>query len=161
MRPSYGMDGHTASVGPASQTSALENSRYRWTVHPLRQEPARKSVVLALVIVSISVGVACSFDSGGFGFLSFGLLTAAMSRYFLPTRYTVDDSGLSISHLGSRRRLAWSGVRRAVSQSDGLFLSPFSRPHRLDPFRGTFVRFAGNREEILRAARFHLPNEPV
>ncbi|MCZ6635774.1 MAG: hypothetical protein O7G87_20445 [bacterium] len=127
-----------------------------WTVHPLLQESRFKSTLLIAIISILSVAVAFSFEGSGWGFLTFAVLTAAMSRYFLPTRYTLNNQGITISHLGSRH-LPWAGFQRAVPQPDGVFLSPFTSPHRLDVFRGCFIRFRDNQNEVLNVVRNHIP----
>ena len=130
----------------------------RWTAHPLRDEPRAKSALLLAIVLGLSAAVSLSFGSGGYGFLTFGLLTASLSRYFLPTRYRLDTTGACISHLGVRRRAPWSQVRRVSVCPDGIFLSPFDRPNRLDAFRGHFLRCCENRDEVIRFVQTHLPH---
>lgn len=129
-----------------------------WISHPLKEEPPQKSILLILIILGVSIIVRISFDSGIFAFLSCTLLTAAMSRYFLPTQYQIDSQGLTISHLGKRHQHPWTHFRRAVHRPDGIFLSPFARPHRLDAFRGQFVR-TPNSDEVYHVIQKHITTE--
>ncbi|MDP6038661.1 MAG: hypothetical protein QGG64_08935 [Candidatus Latescibacteria bacterium] len=129
-----------------------------WTSHPLKEEPPQKSILLILIILSISTIVHISFASGIFAFLSAILLTTAMSRYFLPTHYTIDTKFLTISHLGTNRQHPWTNFRRAVCHPDGIFLSPFTPPHRLDAFRGQFVR-TPNSDEVYHVIQQHINTE--
>ena len=143
-----------------SPEKSMPNSRPEtlyWTVHPLLQESRFKSTSLIAIISILSVTVGSSFEGTGWGFLTFAVLTAAMSRYFLPTRYTLNDQGVTISHLGNRKHLPWAGFHRAVPQPDGVFLSPFNSPHRLDTFRGCFIRFRDNQNEVLNVVQNHIP----
>ena len=127
-----------------------------WKVHPLLEEPPAKTGLLILVILGLSVLIAVEFDAPTFGFLSAALLTASMSRYFLPTRYSLLEGHILIAHLGARRTIPWSRIRRHSVVPDGVFLSPFARPRRLDPFRGCFLRARDNREEIIAYVRSRL-----
>lgn len=129
-----------------------------WTVHPLLQEPRSRSILLIAIILTLSIAISFSFQSPGWGFLSGALLTAAMSRYFLPTRYVLNGQGITISHLGSRQHLPWAGFRRAVPRPNGVFLSPFTTPHRLDAFRGCYLRFRDNKDEVLHVIQNNIPS---
>ena len=130
----------------------------RWTVHPLVDEPRAKSGLLLVIILGLSAVVSISFGGGGYGLLAFGLLTASLSRYFLPTRYRLSVTGVRISHLGMQRQVPWEQVRRFSTHPDGIFLSPFDRPNRLDAFRGHFIRFGKNREDVIRFVQTQLPH---
>lgn len=121
----------------------------RWTVHPLRHEPPVKTALLVLIILGVPVLVALAFETPAFGFLAAVLLTASMSRYFAPTRYALLQEHVLIAHLGARRTTPWGRFRRHAVLPDGVFLSPFVRPHRLDPFRGCFLRYRDNRDEVI------------
>ncbi len=131
-------------------------SELRWTVHPLLHEPPVKTVLLILSVLGLSILVAIAFEAPAFGFMSAVLLTASMSRYFLPTRYALQESHILIAHAGTRRRIPWSRIRRHTVAPDGVFLSPFASPHRLDPFRGCFLRLHDNRDEVIAYVRTRL-----
>ena len=118
----------------------------QWSVHPLVEESRFKSASLCLALVAFSSLAAFSFDGVLYGVVSLVTLVAAMSRYFFSTRYLLDGSGLEMEHLWWKKRRTWSDFGRARTRRDGLFLSPFKRPHRLDSFRGEFVRCRGNQE---------------
>jgi hypothetical protein len=124
-----------------------------WQVHPLTEAPAVKSVTLTGIVLGLSVAVGLSFGGFGYGFLCLAILAGSLSRYFVPTRYRADEAGVETSHLGVRRRVAWHQVRRAFVVPDGICLSPFASPNRLEAFRATFVRFGRHREAVLRYVR--------
>ncbi len=118
-----------------------------WVSHPLKEESAAKSAALVLIILGVTLIVGASFQSSAFALLALVLLAAAMSRYFFSTCYVLDNAGVRISHLGVCRQYPWANFHRAVVLPDGIFLSPFVKPHRLDTFRGQFLR-AKNPDEI-------------
>ena len=126
-----------------------------WVSHPLREEPAAKSAALVVVILGVSLIVGMSFQSGAFAFVALALLVVAMARYFFATRYVLDEAGVGISHLGVRRHYAWAQFRRVARHPNGVFLSTFAKPHRLDPFRGQFLR-ATNPDEICHVVRQYI-----
>ena len=130
--------------------------RLYWAVHPLLDEPRAKSGLLIAILLALSAGVSISFESVGYGLLTLGLLTASLSRYFLPTRYALDARGVVISHLSVRRQIPWGRFRRVCVYPEGVFLSPFSRPNRLEPFRGCFLRFGKHRDEVIHGVQTHI-----
>ena len=127
-----------------------QETELRWIAHPLRDDPPTRSALLLALLLGVSIVVSFSFQNGWLGFLSLGLLVASLSRYFFPTRYVLDGAGVGIFHLASRRQIPWGQIRRYTTDANGIFLSPFERPHRLETFRGNFLRFSGNREEVIR-----------
>jgi hypothetical protein len=132
----------------------------RYVSFPLRDDGPR-ALALPAIIACVSVAVGVSLESAPWALAAAGLLTAMVARYFAPTRYTLDAQGVRARFLGRERRRAWSEVRALYRHRDGVHLSPFPRPSRLDPFRGIYVRFAGNREEVLRFCERHVACPPA
>jgi len=137
-----------------SSTDAL-----RWESHPLRREKPAKSVLLVALIVAAAVAAAVGFEHWFYGVFSLGALTASLSRYFFATRYVLDGAGISSEHLGLKQRRSWAEFRRADEHRDGIFLRPSARPGRLDSFRGVFLRFDQNREEVAHFVRCHVSSQ--
>ena len=133
----------------------------RWRVHPLVDESRFRSGLLLSILIGLSVGVWISFGELTFGLLTFGLLAASVSRYFLPTRYALNGEGIQVSHAGASRKMTWDRVQRVSASKEGLFLSPFSRPSRLDSFRGLFLRCEKNRDEVMRFVRDRVSQDAV
>ncbi len=120
----------------------------RWRSHPLVDDYPR-SLALVAIVIAVCVGVWISFDSLVLAALSAAVLVGSLARYFAPTHYELNDAGISVRFLGHVRRVAWGDVRRHWVAREGVELSPFARPSRLESFRGTFLRFAGNRDEVV------------
>ncbi len=131
----------------------------RWAIHPLRRERPAKSVLLVALIIASSAAAAFGFEHWLYGAFSLGALTASLSRYFFPTRYVLDSEGINSEHLGFKQRRSWAEFRRVDEHWDGIFLRPSARPSRLDSFRGVFLRFEQNREEVVHFVRCHVPSQ--
>ena len=120
----------------------------RWRSCPLVDDyPRSLGFVAAFVGVCLAVGVA--FGGPGYGLLAAALLSISLARYYLPTTFELDDRGVTVRLLGQARKMAWSEIRRAQARPDGVYLSPFEGPSRLESFRGLFVRYAGNAEKVV------------
>lgn len=142
----------------ASDPTANRHGPLDWTAHPLREEPAWKSAALGALIVGFSALAAASLGGAVYGLISLLALAGATVRYLLPTRYLLDDQEASWRQLTWRRR-SWSTFRRVDRHADGIFLSPFRRPSRLDSFRGVFLRFGPgvDADEVVALARDRVP----
>ncbi len=127
-----------------------------WTAHPLRDYPA-KSVTLVLVIFVV-------------GFLTYWWVTDLfltifwiavcflfMARYFFPTRYAADAECLRIRFLGRTTMRRWEEFKNFYVHGTGVHLSPFSSPSALDPFRGYYVLFSGNKEAVVSFLKRRIP----
>ncbi|MBM4030301.1 MAG: hypothetical protein FJ291_00775 [Planctomycetes bacterium] len=121
----------------------------RWRSHPIVDDYPR-SLLLVAAVIAVCAGVWISFDSALYAALAAAFLAGSLARYFAPTDFELDAQGVSVRFLGHLRRVGWGEVRRFFVAPEGVQLSPFGRPSRLESFRGTFLRFAGNRDEVVR-----------
>ena len=132
-----------------------QKSRYtlQWTVHLLREQPQKAWTAGAIMLLASAV-VGVAFRSAGMGLLALVLLWLATRDYWLPVRYTVDERGARVRYLGAAFDIAWEHVKYVSVASDGVKLSPLPPRSRLEPFRGVYLRFADNRQQVLEAIAF-------
>jgi hypothetical protein len=132
---------------------------YEWTAHPVRDKPAR-GVLAAILIVFCGVLVAMIVDDplvGPFaagGSILFLLLT--LNRFFLPTRYRIDERGVSARFPLAARALTWAEIRRFPHDGEGGYVSPRDRGGALDT-RGISLLFAGRGRDIIPLIESHRP----
>ena len=119
-----------------------------WVVHPLRDN-WKRSVLLALFLTLFFLGVYWSFQSGFVTLLSALFLIGSLHRYFLPFRYECYEDRLVVTSLFYRTTRPWSDFHSFYVERNGVLLSPFAKPSRLENFRGVYVRFGGNRAEVI------------
>ncbi|MEW6752604.1 MAG: hypothetical protein AB1505_16705 [Candidatus Latescibacterota bacterium] len=124
-----------------------------WRVHPLGQEPRPKSAALIVLLVGLAAAAGNAFGGTAYGLTALAVLAASLSRYWLPTRYRLDGVGVQTEHLGWRRARSWREFRRVDVHRNGVFLSPFPQPSRLDPFRGCFLACGAERAAVAAWAR--------
>ncbi len=117
-----------------------------WTAWPLRDEGPRA----ALKVLTLAGIIALFFlVFGHLGWLAAVLLPASLGKWFLPTAYELRPDAISVRFCGLTTRAPWTRYRRFYAHSIGVHLSPFESPSPLDPFRGLFLRFRGNREAVV------------
>ena len=120
-----------------------------WRYHPAAKDKA-KTALAASVILAFGFFVLWYSQSIIFAFLAALILTASLGVFFFPTKYTLNEDELTVEFLGTKQLKKWSGFVRAEPEKNGIFLSPFARKSFLEHYRGIFVRYNGNKEEVDR-----------
>ena len=126
-----------------------------WKVHPFR-ESRLKSTAVIVVFISIGILVYYSFHEILFVILAITMLGCSLVRYFLPTEYKIDDTGIQIKFLGKTQKHKWMEFKTYYICRNGIQLSTFPKPSRLDSFRGHFLLPGKNKEEIIAYLRIIL-----
>ncbi|MCG3181272.1 MAG: hypothetical protein BIFFINMI_03651 [Phycisphaerae bacterium] len=122
---------------PASPTGGTDV--LRWVSLPIRDEPWPKSALLVgLIVLTAVIGALQAAFLGGLALL---LMFILLGPYFLPCRYELTERGMKKFFFMFNRDRTWDTYKRYVIQRDGVFLSTYATPSRLDSFRGDFVRF--------------------
>jgi hypothetical protein len=146
----------------ATQTEpAIDPARelLRWRYHPVRDGGWRLVTVLAF-LVGIPALVGWLYGPF-FIVLALIILSGSLGTYFLPTEYVFYAGGVETKFLGVTRRFTWEQFRSFYPDRNGVLLSPFAAPSRLENFRGLFVRANRNRDAILAIVRDHVPTPPM
>ncbi len=103
--------------------------------------PARDKKKFSIFIFTVSGFTILVYFVAGIYWALFSLvvLLASLFQFYTPTEYILDDDGIIIKRPLYTMRKNWSEFRRVVETKSGIFLSPFSRPSRLDSFRGVHL----------------------
>ncbi|MDD2714419.1 MAG: hypothetical protein PHW04_00845 [Candidatus Wallbacteria bacterium] len=124
-----------------------------WRVHPLVEDRKRLATIL-LIILAFLAGLFLIGENIGWVALAALLFFMSLHGFFFPTEYLMEDSGITITHLGVTSTRKWSDFQRVLDCRNGVFLSPFAKPSRLDNFRGLFLPSKAEKKiEILAFAR--------
>ena len=123
--------------------------QHTWTVHPLKDN-WKRTLLLAIFLALVFTLIYLSFQSIAVTLLSAICLICSLYRYFVPSNYEFYDDRVVIVSFSRRAVKPWSDFRSFYVDRNGVLLSPFARPSRLENFRGVYVRFGDNRrDEIL------------
>ena len=117
-----------------------------WTVHPI-VENWRKSVLLGLFLALLLFGIYLGFQSIYVAVLSGIVLLGSLYKYFLPFHHQCEADRLIITSCCYRLERSWETFRSFYVDANGILLSPFARPTRLENFRGIYVRFGKHTPE--------------
>ncbi|MCZ6837409.1 MAG: hypothetical protein O7G85_16660 [Planctomycetota bacterium] len=135
-------------------TDETEQS-FSWKAHPARERRAQATMAI-LVILLFCGFVFFSFSSLAWAALSFGVLLASLNRFFFPSRFTIDEEGISANYPLRNMRLPWTHLKRFVHDANGGYLSTRARPSRMDGFKGMHIIFDLQRDTIIEKINRHL-----
>lgn len=135
------------SVGTASAEPVLA-----WKVHLLREQPAKVLLIAPVVFAGLLVSYFL-FHSLLFPAVALFLFASALSDYLFPVRYEITSEGASSRSLVGRTAIGWDRVKKYYLDDRGIKLSPLHRPGRLEAYRGVYLRFGGNKDDIIEAVR--------
>ena len=98
---------------------------------------------MIFVIALLGTGVLLYIFAGLYWAL-FGLLLllGSLSAFYTPTKYILTEKEITLKR-------PWAEIKRYEADKNGIFLSPFSRPRRLENFRGIYLMVEGNRDEVI------------
>ena len=135
-----------------------EDVAFEWVSHPLKQSYYKSILAIGSVIAS---AVLCGYfmNSPGFGLLGGTVLFLSLGRFFFPTRYKLDRDGINVKTITTNVTYKWSRYRSVYADRNGALLSPFMGPSRLESFRGLYITFSDNREQIVEYIKAQLKSE--
>ncbi len=145
------------SSTPMSDRSHVDE--ISWRVHPF-VENWKRTVILLAFLSSILVILYTGFQSIVIVFLSALLLIGPLYKYFLPFYYHCSRDGLVVKACCYNIERPWTSFRSNYVDKNGVLLSPFPKPTRLENFRGIYVRFGKHPpEEIVSFIQHQLNSE--
>jgi len=119
-----------------------------WSAWPAREKPLF-TLGLVLFLLAIWVAVGYIYREAVWVLLAVILLLGAVAPFFVITRYRLDEEGVSMKRYVTTMKKRWEELRSYYPDKNGVLVSPFDRPSRLENFRGVYLRFGGNREKVL------------
>lgn len=132
--------------------TGAEPEPLEWSVRLGEGQAAKQA---AVVFVALFVGVF------GFAFLRnvlaslVGIVAVLLStaELFLPVKFRLDAQGAKRQCGLSVVEVKWADIRSQVETEEGIKLSTVKEGSKLEPFRGVYLRFSGNRDAVLGKIR--------
>jgi hypothetical protein len=135
-----------------------EGNSIEWTSHPVKRRPL-VSALATMFLTLVAAVVFFATDSLGFALLALVVLFASLARFYFPTSYRLSDRRITVKTVTQTLHKEWSLYRSCYVDKNGILLSTFTRPSRLENFRGLFLLFANNREEVTAFVRARLSGD--
>lgn len=121
---------------------------FSWRAHPAKERLTHTTVAL-VVILAFAALAYLAFGSPGWAGLSIVVLVLALNRFFFPSRYTIDEEGITANYPLRKVRMLWKDLRRFVHDRHGGYLSTRARKSRLDAYQGMHILFDDQRDRII------------
>ena len=131
----------------------------KWRCHPVTRRPwvsVAVTVFVALVVVLVYYGTE---HSKAFATLAMVVMFASLAKFFFPTSYKLTDKKIFIKTTTQTLVKEWSIYRSFHPDKNGILLSPFARPTRLENFRGLYLMFSENRDEVISFVKAHISSD--
>lgn len=133
----------------------------KWSTHPVKRS-TKVSILVVLFLLLIWFLVYLTTYSLFLTILSVVIMLGSLSAFFLPTYYEADDKKIKARFFFTTKEKEWSMFRSFYVDRNGVLLSPFERPSRLENFRGLYVRFNQNKDQVVEFVRAKIDmNETV
>lgn len=127
-----------------------------WVVLPVCDNWRRSALLIAFLIMLIVV-VYFASQSIYLTLLSVFFLVGALYKYFVPFRYQFDNQKVTIQSFRYRFEQDWTNFHSFYIDRNGILLSPFAQPSRLENFRGVYVRFGNNKGAVINFVKQQIP----
>ncbi len=139
---------------PNATTSApvTEPPLLSWSTHPAKARPLITTLVILFLLV-LAVLVYLLTYSAIFAVIAALILYGSLTQYFTKTAYEFTDTKVRVKYVVNKIEKEWAQYRSYYADKNGVLLSPFPGPSRLENFRGLFIRFAGNKDQVMEIVR--------
>ncbi len=141
-------ESETEKSEPAEPTEIVDGEVLEWVCHPAKRNKTR-TVIVTVFIALVVLGIYFWTFSMIFTVLAVIILTGSLAAYYFPTKYTFTENEIFIKSTTQRQTRKWSQYRSYYPDKNGVLLSPFGRPSRLENFRGVYIRFSGNKDAVM------------
>lgn len=126
-----------------------EKPIYEWVFFPARANWF-VTILVSIFLFCLLVIVYWLTASRFFTIIGAVVLLASMRSFYFPTTYQLYEDKVKVTHTVSSISKNWSLYRSVFPERNGVFISTFTRPSRLENFRGLFLRYGdGDRDKIL------------
>lgn len=126
-----------------------------WSSHPVKRKPIL-SVGVTLIALLIVYMVYDTMESVWFGLLALTVMYLSLAKFYFPTHYRLSEQGVQIKTTTQTIKKHWKEYRSAYPDKNGILLSPFPEPSRLENFRGLFLIFNNNRDVVVEFVNRHI-----
>ncbi|MFQ3549330.1 MAG: hypothetical protein SNJ70_06230 [Armatimonadota bacterium] len=123
----------------------------KWTIHLGKKYPNKLAVsiiavLFVFIVALISYGI-------GLAVIAAIILLASISEFVFPVSYTITTESASSTCLFRKTEINWENVRNYYLDDDGIKLSPLKTKSRMEVFRGVYLRFDNNKEQIIQKVK--------
>ena len=152
----------TAEGQASTETQPEDKELLSWDTIPARNRPIAASIVGVFVLV-LAYLVYLWTASWFFVAISILVLWGSLSQFYVRTRFIFTERKVKVRYIINKVEKEWAQYRSYYVDKNGVLLSPFLRPSRLENFRGIYIRFSNNRDDVMEIVRqkIQVPDDDV
>jgi len=135
-------------TAPEKEKPAVPGKSLEWVCHPAKKSRRTTALVTIFIVIVIAV-VYFATMSVWFGVLAVLILFGSLTSFYFPTRYTLTDEDIFVKTTTQNLKKKWTQYRSYFPDKNGVLLSPFVRPSRMENFRGIYIKFWNNKDEVV------------
>ncbi len=154
-RPNKRFIKYTMNEIEKSNTVISTEKTMIWKVHPVKRRPY-VSILVSMFIFLVGIVINYSTQSQVFTILALIILLASLAKFYFPTSYELTETEIIIKTTTQTLKKNWSMFRSCYPDKNGILLSPFEDPSRLENFRGIYLMFHDNRDEVINFVKTHI-----
>jgi len=144
-----------------AQIENQEETLIEWRVHLMMKErPYRVALAIIAPIACLVLGFQIMRDIIPHTFVFaavigiFGLIFFfSLADFFFPIRYRLTSRGAYTFSWTGIRFIEWKRVKKAYKNESGIKLSIFQYPSPWESFRGMYLQFGDNRDELISVVK--------
>jgi hypothetical protein len=140
------------SVPETTGEKKPEEPLYAYRCHPAQRNRTITILVTLFLIVCVLLVWMISY-SFLLTALAVVILFGSLGGFYFPTSYRFYEDHFVVKTTLQRQKKEWSQFRSYYPDRNGVLLSPFGRPTRLENFRGVYIKFAGNSDRVMQLVR--------
>lgn len=129
-----------------------DNLLLRWESHPAKARMQTALAVAAFLVLLVVIVYLLTY-SPLFTVAAALILWGSLSQFYLKTTFEFTERFIRVKYLINKIEKDWTQYRTYYEDKNGVLLSPFVRSSRLENFRGIYIRFAGNRDEVMTVVK--------
>lgn len=129
----------------------LSKPTLEWQSHPFLEKPIASSLLVVFLLVLNWIlwqTAVVRWQMPFYYYLGMVLVVGNLLPYFIVTRYLFFDDHFIVYYWFIRIQRKYTDFGCFYSDKNGITLSTFKIPRRLDPFRGQSLRFSKTRAEL-------------
>ena len=136
-----------------SETTDDKGILLSWRVNlSSRNGFVKSGLALCTMLAILAVG-ALLYDNLVLVLISAGIFFIATADYFFPMKFWITSEAAYRRTIFGTKFIRWSKVVHCYLDDKGVKLSPLAKPSRAEAFRGLFLYFGDNRNELVETVR--------
>ncbi|MCD6098889.1 hypothetical protein J7K18_08415 [bacterium] len=136
----------------------MEKESIEWVFFPIKERP-EKGVIGVLILLFVFFFSTWYMENIAFGGIFSLVAFLSLLNLFFPTRFTLTKDGVKKRLIGIVQFKEWKHFKSFYPDKNGVLLSPFKSTSWLENFRGMYLNFSGNREEVIEFVKAHIKED--